>query len=354
MITGVKKTEKEYRAILSDSSSSLKDFSMDRKKYYKKYILGETIAEKENQAVNMGKLVECILLEKEEFDNKFYLSTCTSVPGGLMNTFIEELYVLSVEATDNNGVLTKDFEELSRKAYEAAGYKITYEAVIKSFVSKNKSGDIPQEYYEEIRIVRPKNLTVVTTQDVTNAENIVSELQNNFVTRDIINLQSNDRFTILTQYQIEEFTFNNHRFKSMLDKIIIDHKLKTIQPIDIKCTWNVENFYEEYYLYRRAYIQAIIYYYACMSLTNPGRIYEGYTVNYLQFLVCDSINYMNPLIFTLTQEDMEDCFYGFSHKNKDYPGVNEIIENLDWAQQNNIWNINKNNYLANGCINIKS
>ena len=36
MIKGQAKTEAVYRAILLDSSSSLKEFSMDRKKYYNK------------------------------------------------------------------------------------------------------------------------------------------------------------------------------------------------------------------------------------------------------------------------------------------------------------------------------
>ena len=35
MIKGTAKTEAQYRAVVMDSSSSLKDFSTDRKKYYK-------------------------------------------------------------------------------------------------------------------------------------------------------------------------------------------------------------------------------------------------------------------------------------------------------------------------------
>lgn len=34
-------SEKEYRAININSSSSLKDFSLDRRKYYKRHILKE-------------------------------------------------------------------------------------------------------------------------------------------------------------------------------------------------------------------------------------------------------------------------------------------------------------------------
>jgi hypothetical protein len=43
MIKGTAKTEAQYRAVTMDSSSSLKDFSQDRKKYYKKYFLGEKV-----------------------------------------------------------------------------------------------------------------------------------------------------------------------------------------------------------------------------------------------------------------------------------------------------------------------
>lgn len=83
MIQGKSKTEANYRAIYLDSSSSLKDFAMDRKKYHKKHILNEDVVEKENLAANMGRIVETNLMEPEEFDNKFFLSSLTSAPTGL-------------------------------------------------------------------------------------------------------------------------------------------------------------------------------------------------------------------------------------------------------------------------------
>ena len=53
MIKGQLKTEKEYRAVKMDSSSSLKEFSVNRKKYYKKYILGEKDVEEEDSNSEM-------------------------------------------------------------------------------------------------------------------------------------------------------------------------------------------------------------------------------------------------------------------------------------------------------------
>lgn len=349
----IKKTktqlESDYRAIKMDSSSSLKDFSQDRKKYYKKYVKGESIEEKENHAANMGRIVETLLLEKEEFKNRFHLSVISSIPTGLMLEFVEALYRFTKEATDEFGTVTKDFNDIALDAYNASGFKIKFDAVLLKFF-----GSDAELYYNEIRSVRTNKLTVVTAQDITNAENIVKELQSNFVTKDIVNLTNSSRYTVLNQLQIEGYEIDEFPLKSMLDKVIVDHDTKSIQPIDLKCTWSVENFYEEYYLYRRAYIQAYLYYYAVLSLTKDvNSEYYGYTVNNLLFLVCDSINYMNPLIYTLSNEDMKEAYEGFTHKGKNYPGVKTIIEDLKWAISTDTWNISKKNYLQNGITNIK-
>lgn len=351
MIKGINKTEEErkYRAIEVDSSSSLKEFSMDRRKYYKRYYLRERVEEKENAATNMGKLVETLLLEPEEFDNRFYMSSCISVPTGLMLEFVEALYKASTDATDGYGVITRTMDDLTNEAYIASGFKITKEAVLNKFIGSNA-----EIYYREIREVRSKNLTVITTQDITNAEKIVEGLQTNDFTKDIINLVDSARYTVKNQLKISEYTVDEHKFKSMLDKVIFDHKAKTIQVYDLKCVWSVEGFYSEYYLYRRAYIQALLYYRAMFSLTEEGEEFEGYNVLHPQFIVCDSINYNNPLIYTLDYQDMHDAYNGFENNGRKYPGVKSLISDLKWAQDNDNWIISKTNYENKGLVNIKA
>jgi hypothetical protein len=84
----------------------------------------------------------------------------------------------------------------------------------------------------------------------------------------------------------------------MFDKVVIDHRNKTVTPYDLKCVWSVEGFYEDYYLYRRAYIQAFLYFHAMLALAQDpnGPCFE-YKVNMHVFIICDSINYFNPLIY---------------------------------------------------------
>jgi hypothetical protein len=342
------KTEATYRAVKMDSSSSLKEFCLDRKKYHRKYVIGETVEEGVNKAATIGRIVETLLLEPEEFDTRFYLSVCSKAPTGLMLDFVNALSKHTIESTDKDtGTVTRTFEQIAQDAYVDSGFKIKFEAVLTKFI-----GSDAEIYYKEMREVQAKGLTVVTTEDIANADKTVNELKTNFVTSEVINLVNSVRYTVLNQFQVEGYSVNGHLFKSMMDKIVIDHNERTIQVYDLKCVWAVENFYEEYYLYRRSYIQAYLYRRAAISLTEKEE-YHGYRVENPKFIVCDSTNYFNPLIYTMTDVDMMDAYNGFEHKGRVYPGVNSLIQNLDWAIANDIWNISKENYINNGVVNIR-
>lgn len=349
MITGKTKTEANYRAVNLDSSSSLKDFSVDRKKYYRKYILNEHVEDKDSAAANMGRIVETLLMEPEEFDKRFYMSSCASTPTGLMLDFVEALYTVTKNATDESGVVTRDMSDMTQEAYSLSGFKIKYEAVMNKFI-----GSDAEIYYNEIRRIRSQNLTVVNATEVSVAEKIVEQLRTSAITAPIVNLVNSSRWTVINQLQVEGYEIDGHMFKSMIDKVVIDHDEKTIKPYDLKCTWSVENFYEEYYLYRRAYIQAYLYYYAMLHLANnPESEYYGYTVEYLRFIVCDSSNFYQPLIYTLDMDDMMDAYKGFVHKGRTYTGVSDLIAALKWCVSTNTWDISHKNYLSNGIVNIK-
>ena len=343
MIQGVLKTEAQYRATLMDSSSSLKEFSTNRKKYHKKYVLGEKVDDEDSKASVTGRLVETLLMEEHLFDEKFHMSIVTSAPTGLMLEFVEALYKHTVSATDSDGNIIRDFESICLDAYKDSGFKIKIDAVLGKFI-----GSDAEVYYKEIREVRSKGLTVVTAEDITNANRIVEELKSNPITAEIVNKVNSGRWTVYNQLQVEGYSVHDHLFKSMMDKVIVDHKEKTIQVYDLKCTWSVENFYEEYYLYRRAYIQAYLYFYAAKWwFTNLG-----YTILDPIFIVCDSTNYMSPLLYQTTIDSMLDAKKGFEHKGKKYPGVESLILDLHWAIENDIWNITRENYINNGVVKL--
>lgn len=341
-------SEKSYREIFLDSSSSLKEFATNRRRYYKRYILSETVEEEEDTKASVtGKLVETILLEANLFDKKFYMSACASTPSGLMLSFVEALYKHTKNSMNEEGVVMREFSDISQDAYADSGFKIKYKAVIQKFV-----GSDAEIYYNEILKVRTNNLIVVTTQDVTNAEKIVEELKTNFVTADVVNMVNSDRWEVHNQLQIEGYEINELKMKSMIDKCIIDHEKKIIYIYDLKCTWSVEGFYKEYFLYRKSYIQAYAYHKAIQHYRNENL--PGYSIQPIAFIVCDSTNYYNPLIYQLTFEDLKEAQDGFEYKGTQYQGTLSIIEDLKWAQENNQWGISRENYLSNGIVNLKN
>lgn len=342
MINGTQKTEKEYREVPVDSSSSLKEFSMDRKKYYKKYILNERVDDDESKASIVGRLVDCLLLESEEFDNRFAMSSVGKAPTGNMEKFVNSLYRNRIE---NEEI---EFAEIAKIAYKDSEYKWTLDKVLEKFI-----GSDAEIYFNEMLEIKRKGLTVVTLDDIQNAEKIVNELKNNPFTSKIIGLETDERYTVQNQVKIEGFEIDELPMKAMMDKVVIDHKNKIIQCYDLKCVWSVENFLEEYYLYRRAYIQAYVYYQACQKIKEDLEL-EYYTVEYPKFIVVDSINYFNPLIYTTNSKDMIEAYMGFEYKGKTYPGIGNIIKDITWARDNGIWNISRNNYLNNGVVNLKN
>lgn len=350
MISGIKKTEKEYRALDRDSSSSLKEFSLDRRKYYKKYCLGEKIEEEEqNKSSTMGLLVETLLFEEKEFDNKFCLSTVLKAPTGKMLDFVEALYKHTKLATDDEGNINRSFEDLAKDARVDSGFEWSLEVILKKFI-----GTDAEIYYKEIREIRTRGLTPIVPQDLSNAERIVEELKTNEFTAPVIGLLVNDdkRYEILIQHKIEDYEVDGLPMKSMMDLVVIDHKGKTIQVYDLKCVWSVEGFYKDYYLYRRAYIQAYVYKEAARVIKSVNDL-DHYEVLNPKFIVCDSINYYSPLIYSLENSDINEAYSGFTHEGKVYPGVKEIVADLKWAKENNRWNVSRRNYLNNGIVNIK-
>ena len=349
MIEGNSASESLYRSVNLDSSSSLKEFSLDRKKYWRKYVMNEDVQEKDNQAITIGKLVETILFEPELFDSKFYLSACANPPTEMMLKFVEALADGTIEAMDDQGNITRSFEDISREAYEKSGYKLKYDAILNKF-----SGGDAEIYYNELVDVRSKNLLVVSANDVENAERIVQELKSNQFTAPIVNKVDSVQWEVKKQFQIENFEIDGLPMKGMLDLVLVDHKNKVVNIFDLKTTFAVESFVSEYYMYRRSYIQAYVYYKACLSLTiDKKHDWYGYIVEPPKFIVCDSINYYSPLIYTLSTDDLNDAYTGFEYKGRQYPGVSSIISDLKFAMENNIWNISRENYLNNGLVPIK-
>lgn len=353
------RTEEQYRALECDSSSSIKIFAEDRLKYYKKFVKSEYTEEEDSFAIIIGKLVDCILLGTEqEMDDKFYKSTIVSPPTGLILQFVEALYTRTMESLNEEGKVTRTMEDLTLDAYNDVKFdkngvmvgfkKQSYEKTVEIF----SAGDAIT-YYREIRAVRPNGLTVITSSMVDIANRVVDKLKSSINTYNIFT--PNADVEVHNQLKIDGFEIDNLPLKGMIDRTHIHHSDRVIQPYDLKCTWDVEDFYEQYYLKRKTYFQAYIYHQALLNGSiELGFDYSDYEILPPSFIVCDSANFYEPLIYKLSVEDLDDAYNGFNHKNRHYIGLKQTIEDLIWAKKEDMWNVSKENNENNGVVLLNS
>lgn len=356
-MTGEKKvnrSEQEYRKLDYLSSSDLREFSIDRKKFFKTKIeKSETRQEDEyNPALLIGSLGHNLLLEPENFDSKFYMSTCTNPPTANMLVFTESLYKHTVSNMDENGIVTEEFSNLVDLAYIDSGYKISKEKVLENFTKPNKNnGETPEMYYNQLREARSRNLQICCVDDITIAEKAVNLVLHDEFTGPIF--EEREGYEYCNEQQIEGFTVEGLEMKAMLDRIVIDHNNKTIQIYDLKFVYDVVNFKREYWLKKQAYIQGYIYWRALMSgVLDLEFDYSEYEILPPIFIVAHSGCFYRPLQYKMSVEDLNKAEKGFVENEREYKGVTEIIKDILWCQENQIWNISKSAFEAGGIVNL--
>ncbi len=333
-------SEQDYRNIQMLSSSDLRLFNTDRKKFYKEKILLEPKIEEYNRSLMIGNLVHLFLLRPQDFDNTYLMSTCSNPPTGMVLAFTESLYRHSVANMEEDGSI-RNFTELLKAAYEESGFKITLEAVLKKF---KETGE---DYYNEQLEAKRQNLEILCLEDVNIATKIVEIVKGDqFVGEYFNNID-------FCELKVEGFDVDGMEMKAMLDKLLIDREHETLQLLDVKVVYDNQDFRYSYYLKRQAYIQAYIYQQAIKSgKLDLGFDYKGWTILSPIFLAVDSGCYYAPVRYDVGLKGLEMAYNGFEENGRKYPGVKSTLEEIKWCQDTGIWNRSKQAYENKGIINL--
>lgn len=343
------KTAKEYRKLEVLSSSDLRTFAINRRKFYKEVILREkddSEEEEYDKSLLVGDITHTLLLEPESFDSKYHLSVCPAPPTGKMLAFTESLYKHTMENIDSDGHILVDFEEIATQAHIDAGYSgkaWRLERVLRDF--KDSNGEL---YYKELRECSGTGKQVVCIADLTAAERIKATLLTHEYTSEIFEKTTDDRYIVLNEWKNEDFAYKGLKLKAMLDKIIIDTEDKIINIYDLKCVWDNNNFYRTYYLKRRAYIQALVYYWAIMNAENFPVNLDDYLVEPPIFVAADSGDFYSPIKYRLHTEDMMRATKGFIEGDRYYIGVDDIVKQILWSTETGNWRSSKEIFDAKG------
>jgi hypothetical protein len=347
-------TEKEYRALDINSYSSIKVFLEDRKKYYRKFVLKEVIKEEESDELIFGSLVDCLLFTPEEYDNRYVLSL-SQVPGGQYGKFVSTLWEVTKSSMNSEGEVTLPLEGMMLDAYNKVKFdkdgnivdfkRDDFEIVKRKFLGTDLEG-----HYRQLRESYGK--TVIELSTLEKSQAVIQELRSNNVTKEIINLVTSERFTVYNQFAIVG-DFNGFPLKCLIDKLVIDHIKKIIYIYDLKTAWDNEYQFQYNYFKYKYYLQAAVYFYLVKQWANGLMKLRDYSVMYPRFIVAESSNYKNPLIYTTNSTNLIEGMEGFAIDGREYPGLEKAINNLLWHEEMGLWNISKDNYENRGIVAIR-
>lgn len=340
-----------YRQREGLNYSSLKTFEDEGVGvFYREFVLEEK-KEKISNSLVIGQLVDDIVLNYkgdlqtfyQDFHNKYvkFEGTKSTAQAFVLADVLFDVIVPSIK----DGVVTADFEASFKSAFDTVQamdkYKgKTWEKGLEDF---NKTA---KEYFDTKIAGIGKIVVDLSTLQI--AENVANQLMTDEFTAPLL---KNERGYILPKVELE-FKYLDVLCKGEVDFIEIDHDKKEIYPFDMKCLYDNENFDYAYIKYRY-FLQQAFYSEGLVSWAEENG-FGDYTIYPFTFLVGDtSVNKRRPLLYHLTGEDMAKGVTGFFLNGKEYRGIHDIVQDIKWHMDNDVWNCSKEAIVNNGSLTLK-
>lgn len=330
--------ESDYRAHPAYNYSKLKDFTSNKISYYYKHELNQRDDSSINSAMVIGSIVDCLLFQPEEFGNKYNIAHFPK-PIGQMGEFLDELWSKTKNFIDEKGVITESLKnrleftwDVFKKKYPDKFKGKDLNFIIENFSKTDKNGASPQEYY--IELLSGFNKITIEQKDYDKAEKIIETLKqgkySSFLFKESPGIEN--------LYQIGVVgDLNGFEVKGLYDIIRIDHNKKTIKGIDLKTTWQSDNFV---YSFKKLsyYLQASIYHYL-LNVFKKDMGYDDYTIDdTFSFLICDSSMQFLPHFQSVSKDTLDKGLNGFVDSyNIKYKGVIEIIQEIEFCKKNTFY-----------------
>ena len=203
--------------------------------------------------------------------------------------------------------------------------------------------------------------TTVNTSLLQKAEDIVKNIREHQNSAFYANVQTDETHHVYTELPIffnfpyDKVEEGEYMYKAMIDKVIVNTEMKTIQPLDWKTAWDSES-PEKAYVKNGYYLQASMYDSAINEWAKenyPEWFKDGYAncaIMPMIYIFCDTANNNAPVVLKLSQDDLHHAAIGFTYKYEYYEGLTELREDIKWHIETGIWNESKTNYKKRGIV----
>lgn len=322
--------EDDYRKDPAISYSMLATFEREGAKAIP--TLGE---KKTSEALRFGSLVDTMLTEPEELDNKFLVADISKISETVL-TIVKNIYE-NCDKTHNN--LTNVDRNLILMYAKDANYYNNWkdDTRIDKIISEGK------DFFSLLGLAGDKLL--LTQQDFNQADLCVTTLKTHeftskYFTEDFFETEKEYHYQLKFKYKD-----NSVDVRCMFDRIIVDHKNKTIQPIDLKTTGKNEEEFEASFLSWSYWIQANMYSQILLWNIERDEYFKDFTILPFIFVVINRYN-RTPLAWM----DGNSLILGdrIDNNGKIHKHWLTLYSEFIWHVQNNKYDYSYDSYMSNG------
>ncbi len=350
----IQRLDVNYRALEALNVSMIKIFDTDPVKFFEQFKLGRKKKDSKSTALIIGDIADFYLLDcngdETEFTNRFEEKFALyEGPKGSGQVFVlvDKLFEITQNSLDEDDNITLTFTERFNSAVQAVQsgstpkYKgKTTEKILEDFLENGKA------YFDTL--LENIGKTVVESSLLDKSLLVAKNLQEDPFTAEVF--QHSEDIEYFPKFPIE-WDYKGIKMKSELDILKIDHINKIIYPMDLKTTYDNEGF-DYNYIKNGYYLQAAFYHMAVNHWSKENDM-EDYEIAPMEFIVGDtSANNRRPLRYKMSDIDLDKALYGFTLKGNYYRGIMELIDEIMWAEENNIWNCSRDTWLKNGLLNL--
>lgn len=189
-----------------------------------------------------------------------------------------------------------------------------------------------------------KEKTLITTKELMLAE----ELRDTIIMHNNTKFLFDNKFELVVQKKFE-FIYKNFKLRGILDFILIDHKKKEVEFIDLKTGKNSLLDFKTSYIKWRYYLQECIYKKAFEQIMIDLNL-KGYSLKTFKFLYIGRYEKI-PFLFEIPSKWSEAALKGFTTmQGFTYRGLDELLEEIRWHLTNRIFDLPREIYESNGAM----
>lgn len=324
-----------YREVKAINKSSMDIYEDDYQTFVNWWVNNQPIPSRGEEFFSLGSAIDVLITRPQDYENEFAIFRGVA-PTAQMMAFCNALADFSASSDAPLPVGT-----FYQQAYDKVGIKASK---LETIVSKFEGQFLP--YYTFLTTSGDK--TVLSIEQASKAGRIVQELRENRFTAPIVNAENTDNYEVHNQVEIYS-SYKGIPIKGALDRVLISHKKKIIQPIDFKSSSDIFNFERSYSKYR--YFRQGSFYSHLLKSWVEGSNYADYTILPFMFVVCSTTGGQHWM-YRMHEDDVAGARFGGDTQGYKIKGWQEILDEIVYMTEKGEWAFPYEAQINNGIIEL--